>query len=316
MAFWEDKDWIQEIASNAAALCRTRTSAPWGMDIATHDGVMFHYVVSGECFLRGSTIPTLKMEAGDLVLVPRGIDHQLLSALDVKPEQLEEFLHRESRPVTGGIESTLLCGVYLSGVRLMHPILTTMPPAIHFHRAVVETNASLAATIRLLVAESESPGTGSDTLIQHLFDSLFIFIARAWAETVSSELPGWSAALRDPNISRALSQIHAAPGRDWTVELLAQEVGMSRAVFARHFTQKVGEAPLAYLTRWRMLLAAKLMLSTETNMAQISEHVGYESEFAFSRAFKRHFGVAPAGYRRTCLRDLYLTKPNQTTESV
>jgi AraC-like DNA-binding protein len=316
MTFWEDKDWIQEIASNAAALCRTRTSAPWGMDIATHDGVMFHYVVSGECFLRGTAIPTLKMEAGDLVLVPRGLDHQLLSALDVKPEQLEEFLHRESRPVTGGIESTLLCGVYLSGVRLMHPILTTMPPAIHFHRAVVETNASLAATIRLLVAESESPGTGSDTLIQHLFDSLFIFIARAWAETVSSELPGWSAALRDPNISRALSQIHAAPGRDWTVQLLAQEVGMSRAVFARHFTQKVGEAPLAYLTRWRMLLAAKLMLSTETNMAQISEHVGYESEFAFSRAFKRHFGVAPAGYRRTCLRDLYLTKPNQTTESV
>src|ERR1700730_9738050 len=102
MTATEDKHWIQEIASNAAALCRTRTSAPWGMDIATHDGVMFHYVVSGECFLRGTAIPTLKMEAGDLVLVPRGLDHQLLSALDVKPEQLEEFLHRKSRPVTGG----------------------------------------------------------------------------------------------------------------------------------------------------------------------------------------------------------------------
>ena len=98
------------------------------------------------------------MEAGDLVLVPHGLDHQLLSALDVKPEPLEEFLDRESRPITGGIESTLLCGVYHSGVRLMHPILTTMPPAIHFHRAVVETNASLAALIRLLVAESESQG--------------------------------------------------------------------------------------------------------------------------------------------------------------
>lgn len=315
MAFCEDKDWIQEIASNAAALCRTRTSSPWGMDIATCDGVMFHYVVSGECFLRGSAIPTLKLEAGDLVLVPQGLDHQIVSELDAMPEPLEEFLDHESRPITDGLMSTLLCGVYLSGVKMMHPILATLPPAIHFRSTEIAMNSSLAATIHLLVAESETPGAGSETLIQHLFDSLFVFIVRAWAKSVSNELPGWAAALRDPNLSRALSHIHASPGRAWTVELLAQEAGMSRAAFARHFTQKVGEAPLAYLTRCRMLLAARLILSTETNMAQISEHVGYESEFAFSRAFKRHFGVAPAGYRRTCLRDLYLTKPKQTAAS-
>jgi AraC family transcriptional activator of mtrCDE len=308
----EDRHWIQEISSNAAALCRTRMSAPWGMDIATFDGVMIHYIVSGECFVRGSAIPTLKLENGDLVLVPHGLDHQILSSLDAKPESLEEFLERKSRPITDGIRSTLLCGVYLSGVKLMHPILATLPPAIHFRRSEIEKNSSLDATIHLLAAESESPGAGSETLIQHLFDSLFVFIVRAWADTVSSELPGWPAALRDLHLSRALSCIHATPGRAWTVELLAQEAGMSRAAFARHFAQNVGEAPLAYLTRWRMLLAARLILSTETSMAQISEHVGYESEFAFSRAFKRHFGIAPIGYRRTCLRDLYLTKPNQS----
>jgi AraC-like DNA-binding protein len=308
----EDKHWIQEISSNAAALCRTRMSAPWGMDIATFDGVMFHYIVSGECFVRGSAIPTLKLENGDLVLVPHGLDHQILSTLDARPEPLDEFLERESRAITEGNSSTLLCGVYLSGVKLMHPILATLPPAILFRRSEIEKNSSLAVTIHLLAAESENPGTGSETLIQHLFDSLFVFIVRAWTDTVSSELPGWSAALRDPGLSRALSCIHATPGRAWTVELLAQEAGMSRAAFARRFTQKVREAPLAYLTRWRMLLGARLILNTETNMAQISEHVGYESEFAFSRAFKRHFGVAPLGYRRTCLRDLYLTKPNHS----
>src|SRR5438552_2565651 len=95
----EDTHWIQEISSNAAALCRTSTSAPWGMDIATYDGVMFHYVVTGDCFLRGSAIPTLKLESGDLVFVPHGLDHQILSTLDVKPESLEEFLERESRPI-------------------------------------------------------------------------------------------------------------------------------------------------------------------------------------------------------------------------
>jgi AraC-like DNA-binding protein len=235
-----------------------------------------------------------------------------LSTLDAKPEPLDEFLERQSRAITEGNSSTLLCGVYLSGVKLMHPILATLPPAILFRRSEIERNSSLAATIHLLAAESENPGTGSETLIQHLFDSLFVFIVRARTDTISSELPGWSAAMRDPGLSRALSCIHATPGRAWTVELFAQEAGMSRASFARHFTQKVGEAPLAYLTRWRMLLGARLILNTETNMAQISEHVGYESEFAFSRAFKRHFGVAPFEYRRTCLRDLYLTKPNHS----
>lgn len=112
MTALEDKHWIQEISSNAATLCRTRMSVPWGMDIATFDGVMFYYIVSGECFVRGSAMPTLKLENGDLVLVPRGLDHQILSTLDAKPEPLDEFLERESRAITEGNSSTLLCGVF------------------------------------------------------------------------------------------------------------------------------------------------------------------------------------------------------------
>ena len=315
MASLIDDDWIREISSNAAALCRTRMSAPWGMDIATYDGVMFHYVVNGSCWLRGSSIPTLLLEEGGLILVPHGLDHEIVSDPQALPEPLDEFLHRPSRRITGGAVSTLLCGVYLSGVKLVHPILNALPPAIHFHRSEIEANQSLAATLNLLAVESEKPGQGSETLVQNLFDSLFIYIVRAWADTVSSDLSGWAAALRDPGLARVMAAIHATPGIDWTVQSLAQEAGLSRAAFARQFAQKVGEAPLAYVTRWRMILAARLILSSHTSLAQIAEHVGYESEFSFSRAFKRNFGVAPASYRRTCLRDFYLTKSAESVRT-
>lgn len=305
-----DTDWLREISSNAAALCRTRVSAPWGMGIATYDGVMFHYFVSGSCWLRGSAIPTLRLAQGDLLLVPNGLDHDLVSDLEVTPEPLEEFLDRTSRLLTDQPVSTLLCGVYLSGVKLVHPILGALPPVIHLSQAEVQTSQSLASTLALLTLESENPGPGSETLIQHLFDSLFVYIVRAWSETVSSNLPGWAAALRDPLLSRAITAIHATPGKPWTVQSLAREAGLSRSAFARQFTQKIGEAPLTYLTRWRMILAARLILNTGTALAQVAEHVGYDSEFALSRAFKRAFGVAPANYRRTCLRDFYLTKPS------
>lgn len=303
-----DANWISEIASNAAALCRTRTSAPWGMSIATYDGVMFHYVIEGFCWMRGSAVPTLELQAGDLVLVPQGLDHDILSSLNATPEPLEDFLHCESRPITGELVSTLLCGVYLSGIKMVHPILSALPPAIHFRRAEIEKHPSLSATLQQLTTESEAPGPGSETLIQHLFDTLFVYIVRAWSTSISDNLPGWAAALRDPNLSRAVTAIHASPGRPWTVQTLAAEAGQSRAVFARHFSAKMGEAPLAYLTRWRMILAARLLLGRETSLAEVAEYVGYESEFAFSRAFKRTYGVSPASYRRTCLRDLYLTR--------
>jgi AraC family transcriptional activator of mtrCDE len=303
-----DANWISEIASNAAALCRTRTSAPWGMSIATNDGVMFHYVIEGFCWLRGSAVPTLELQAGDLVLVPQGLDHDILSSLDAAAEPLEDFLHCPSRPITGELVSTLLCGVYLSGIKMVHPILSALPPAIHFRRAEIEKHPSLSATLRQLTAESEAPGPGSETLIQHLFDALFVYIVRTWSAAISDNLPGWAAALRDPSLSRAVTAIHASPGRPWTVQTLAAEARQSRAAFARHFTAKMGEAPLAYLTRWRMILAARLLLGREISLAEVAEYVGYESEFAFSRAFKRTYGIAPASYRKTCLRDLYLTR--------
>jgi AraC-like DNA-binding protein len=303
-----DIGWMREISSNAAALCRTRVSAPWGMRIAAYDGVMFHYVVSGACWLRGPAIPTLSLTEGDLLLVPSGMDHDLVSALEVSPEPLAGFLDRPSRPLTGQFVSTLLCGVYLLGVKFVHPVLSALPPVIRLSQPEVRARTQLSSLLDLLVLEVEAPGPGSEPLIQHLFDSLFVYIIRAWAETVSADTPGCFAALRDPFLSRAMTAIHAAPGKPWTVQSLAKEAGLSRSAFARQFVQKIGEAPLAYLTRFRLDMAARLLLNTDTTLAQVAGHVGYESEFALSRAFKRTFGVAPSSYRRNCLRDFYLAK--------
>jgi AraC-like DNA-binding protein len=304
-----DIGWMREISSNAAALCRTRASAPWGMRIAACDGVMFHYVVSGACWLRGPAIPTLCLAEGDLLLVPNGLDHDLVSALEVvSPEPLGEFLDRPSRPLTGQAVSTLLCGVYLLGVKFVHPVLIALPPVIRLSQAEVRDRTPLSSLLDLLVLEIEAPGPASEPLIQHLFDSLFVYIIRAWAETVSADTPECIAALRDPFLSRAITAIHAAPGKPWTVQSLAKEAGLSRSAFARQFVQKIGVAPLAYLTRFRLGMAARLLLNTDSTLAQVAGHVGYESEFALSRAFKRIFGVAPSNYRRNCLRDFYLAK--------
>jgi AraC-like DNA-binding protein len=176
-------------------------------------------------------------------------------------------------------------------------MLRTLPVVAHFGASRVQANRSLAAMLNLLACEVEHPGPGSEILIQRLFDALFLYVVRAWIEQ-DSERPGWMAALRDPALGKALASIHAEPGGDWTVAALARTTGLSRAAFARRFTQTVGEPPMAYLTRWRMGLAAQLLSGGQQPLPDVARRLGYESEFAFSRAFKRNYGVAPATYRR------------------
>ncbi|MBI1355097.1 MAG: helix-turn-helix domain-containing protein [Acidobacteria bacterium] len=290
-------DWLRAVGSNAAVLCRSRMSAPWGMHIEQRDEVMFHIVTEGACWLRRPGEPPLRLLEGDLAVVPQGLQHDLADDPASPAEPLEEFLSKPSRLLAATPRTTLVCGVYGSDAQLAHPMLRALPPLVHFPAAVVDRQQPLASTLALLRAELEAPSLGGEALIQHLFDALFVYVIRAWAEQSEPERATWFSALKDPWLSKALARMHAEPAEAWTVQGLAREAGLSRAAFARRFSEQVGEPPLAYLTRWRMGLAARLLHSSEASVAEIADQVGYESEFAFSRAFKRHRGLAPIRFR-------------------
>lgn len=291
-------DWLREIVTSAVVLSRSRVPAPWGMKITARDRVMFHIVTEGACWLRRSDEAPLRLLQGDLVLLPQALDHELVDDPNGESEPLEEFLARPSFPLTEGLTTTVVCGVYRSEAQLAHPMLCALPPVMHFSASSVRTKPSLAATLSLLTAELEQPAPGSEALIEHLFNALFVYVVRAWVEETTADRPGWLSALKDSSLSKALARMHAEPGGPWTVESLAREAGLSRAAFARRFAEQVGEPPLAYLTRWRMSIAARLLHSSEASVAEVAEHVGYESEFAFSRAFKKNCGLAPTPFRR------------------
>jgi AraC-like DNA-binding protein len=157
----------------------------------------------------------------------------------------------------------------------------------------------LRAAIDLLGAELEQPSHGTDVIVPALLDTLLLYILRAWYGEQAHRGPsGWAAALADQSISVALRDTHDDPAHPWTVEQLARRAGLSRAAFARRFAQLVGRSPLAYLTWWRMTMAARALRDTDAPLAAVATRAGYTSEFAFAKAFKREFGIAPGGYRR------------------
>jgi AraC-like DNA-binding protein len=179
-----------------------------------------------------------------------------------------------------------------------HPLLTELPEFIHLP-ARVGRYPRLRAATDLLGAELEQPGPGTDVIVPALLDTLLLLILRAWYDEQAHRAPsGWAAALADPSISVSLRDMHDDPAHPWTVDELARRAGLSRAAFAKRFAQLVGRSPLAYLTWWRMTSAARALRHTDAPLAAIATRAGYTSEFAFAKAFKREFGIAPGGFRR------------------
>lgn len=290
-------DWLRILGTSGELLARSRLAAPWGIHLEPSNDVIFHMIIEGSCWLRRSGKPPLPLQPGDLVFLPQGNGHDLVHHPEAQAEPIEQILRRSPALRPGALLSTIVCGAYCLDVQLARPMLRSLPPVAHFSAAQVRANPALSATLALLTAEVEQPGPGSEALLQHLFDALFLYVVRAWAAETTDRV-GWLWALNDPALAPVLARIHAEPGVRWTVEGLARTANLSRAAFARRFTEKMGEPPLTYLTRWRMGLAARLLVTSEASLAEVAHQVGYESEFAFSRAFKRTRGLAPDAFRR------------------
>jgi AraC-like DNA-binding protein len=286
--------------------CLSEFTAPWGLDLPSmEDCVMFHVVTTGECRLEVEGVEPFTMRPGALALVPHGRGHILNSAPGVTagklfdlPRQLVSDRYEHLRHGGGGTPTTMLCAAVKFDDPSAHHLLKLLPRMI-----VVDAWSSpelewLQSTLRFLTSEARELHAGGETVITRLADILVIQAIRSWIATDPLAQTGWLGALRDKQIGRAIALIHRDPARDWTLASLAAAVGMSRSAFAARFTELVGEPAMQYLLRWKMHAALAWLRDSDAPLSQLASRLGYESEAAFSRAFKRVIGTSPGAARR------------------
>jgi AraC-like DNA-binding protein len=298
-----------------AFYCSSDLSAPWGTTLPPLPGyAWFHVVSEGGCELEAEgAVRTLRR--GDLALVPRGGGHVIRSAAGVEApdilglprEQVSERYER-LRYGGGGERSRMICGAVRFEQATAQNLVELLPPIIQVEASAAADSGQLQATLGLIAAETIAPRPGGEAVVTRLADILVIQAIRAWIETDPEAQVGWLGALRDERIGHALTLIHADPAREWTVASLAHEVAMSRSAFAARFTELVGVPVLRYLTEWRMRLAQSRLEADGITVAAVAAELGYGSEAAFARAFKRVTGLAPrtAARRRLAERDAVL----------
>jgi AraC-like DNA-binding protein len=307
---WAPSDPLGEalhpLRMNGAFYCRSELSAPWGLTLMPMPGyIWFHVVTSGEVRLEaGHAEPTL-IRPGDLGLVPHGEGHVLRSApgveapgvLELEREQISDR-YEILRHGGGGAPTTLICGAVRFDHPAAHNLIEILPEILHIEGSDPTQTEWMQSTLRLMAAEARERRPGGEAVITRLGDILVIQAVRSWIETDPAARTGWLGALQDPQIGRAISLIHREPARDWTVASLADELAMSRSAFAARFTELVGEPAMQYVTRWRMQVAVTSLREEGATVAQLAHRLGYRSEAAFARAFKRVIGLPPGALRR------------------
>jgi len=249
----------------------------------------------------------MQVVAGDVIVVPQGESHFIGSAPDVSPELLAPLLETRvaatpGEVVTlacggGGEVTRLVCGFLAARDVSRNPLLSALPRL--FKVGMRGSSAAwLEPSLRFATEQAASAHAGSATVLAKLSELLFVEAVRRYVEALPDDRKGWLAGLRDRFVARALALMHARPAHPWTVEDLASRVGMSRSGFAQRFADLLGVPPMQYLAQWRLQLAAHQLRVADRPLAAIAEDVGYESEAAFNRAFKREFGEPPATWRR------------------
>ncbi|MFB9553939.1 AraC family transcriptional regulator [Streptomyces roseoviridis] len=290
---------------------RTVRFAPWGFRFPPSKGAGFHVVLQGTAWLLPPPDPRapdgtgapVRLGPGDVVLLAHGTGHGLADRpdtplVDVLPAPDGSWPTPPDRGPVDAEETLLLCGAYQLSRDRAHPLLTGLPPYVHIP-ARVGAHPRLRAAVEMLGAELAEPQPGSDAIVPALLDTLLLYLLRTWWLTERADCStGWSGALSDPAVATALCALHDDPARPWTVEELGALGGLSRAAFARRFTTLVGRPPLAYLTWWRMTTAGRLLRTDDLPLRTVARRSGYSSEFAFAKAFKREYGMAPGQYRK------------------
>jgi AraC-like DNA-binding protein len=329
-------DVLRVIRLTSAVFFSARFSSPWSIEspppgelarslkLRAESIAMFHVLVEGRCLVAIGDHEPVRMEAGDVVIFPRGDPHVMSSHAGVKPLPIGSLLPSQpSEEIPrldhgGGGEATrFVCG-YLHCDQAFNPLIGALPTLLCVNgrddgkksagseartaasREVVLVDADgwLATTLRHTVEEADGTNPGGSAMLARLTELLYLDVLRRYMQQLPPGHSGWLAGVKDGEVGRALRLLHARPDRPWTVEELAREVGVSRSALAQRFTELTGEAPMRYLAGWRIQLAKHFILQSGLPIAEVADRVGYESEAAFNRAFKRHVGVPPVAWRK------------------
>jgi AraC-like DNA-binding protein len=286
----------------SALYARLEVTAPWGISFAAGQGARFGLVVRGGCWMsvEGLAEP-IALATGDCYVLARGTKYRLQDHLHTPTQNCFDVIGQRVGGVIelggGGVGATIVTGWFVFDAVGARPLLELMPLLVHA-RTDLHRSQLLQATLQQLSTETAEPGLGSGTVISRLADMLFVQAIRAHVASAGEANGGWLAALADPRLGSAIRAMHEDTAHAWTIDALASRVGMSRSAFAARFRERVGEPPLAYLTRWRMFRAATALRSTDQTVAEVAFSVGYESESAFSKAFRRVNAVSPGVFRR------------------
>jgi AraC-like DNA-binding protein len=326
-------DVLSVVRLSGAVFFRADFSAPWAIESRREllDAivnpevecvVLFHILVDGDCVIECGALPAVSMEAGDVIVFPHGDLHTMRSHDGTQATSIGSVLAPGSgdamRQVSfggGGRTSSFICG-YLSCEQRFNPLIGSMPTMLlvrsrdeyagieavddRGRRATTVPEGSgtwLGTTLKFTINEAKAARPGNAAMLGRLTELMFMEMLREYMQQLRADQGGWLAGVKDPQVGKALRLLHADPARDWTVEELAREAAVSRSVLAARFADLVGEAPMHYLFNWRMQLA-KQMLRDSRTIQDVALRVGYESEAAFNRAFKRATGAPPDAWRR------------------
>ena len=299
-------------------------SSPWVVEVPVADAfrpillpeaehvISYHVVTSGSCWARLSdgSGPSIRLEAGDVVLFPHGDAYVMSSAPDMRPEEpveaaLEFFREMAATrppsiavPGPGPDLARVCCGYLGCDVRPFNPVLASLPRLVHLRPPKGAEADPLAPLVQFALSESGDGKAGGQCVLLRVSELMFVEVVRRYLGSLPSEQTGWLAGLRDPAIGRALALLHGRSAQSWTLDGLARETGLSRSALADRFAHFVGQSPMQYLARWRMQLAARLLADGAAKVSAVALDVGYESEAAFSRAFKKIVGASPAAWRK------------------
>jgi AraC-like DNA-binding protein len=277
----------------------------------------YHVVTSGRCWAAVAGEPPVRLETGDVIVIAHGDAHVVSSAPDAadavsttelaghRIDQLPFALHLDAVESPGATaeascETRLVCGFLGCDLRPFNPLIATLPRLLHL--AASDDQGWITQFMRHAVQESRAKRLGGEAMLERMSEMMFVDAVRRYVESLPEDSLGWLAGLRDRFVGRALALMHDAPAKPWTVEELAQGVGLSRSALHERFAAMIGQSPMQYLANWRMQVAASLLRNTNSTVAWVAQEVGYDSEAGFSKAFKRLLGRSPSAWRTSVAR--------------
>lgn len=308
---------LKAVQLDGAIFYNGEFSAPWCarepdsrtmascLSITSKHLIIFHLVTKGRAYARLENDPSpVPLTAGDIVIFPHGDAHLLGNGPAVPPmDSAAQLRHIQSAGLRlaqcggGGTVTKLICGYMSCESQLSQIFLAGLPSMLTVHIRDSRSGPWLEDTLRYSVDHAETAGPGGAAVIAKLSEVLFVETLRQYIAQLPHSHTGWLAGVRDPEVGKALALLHRRPAHPWTIATLATEIGTSRSVLAERFRRYLAQTPIAYLTRWRLRLGAQQLLSSNHSVAAVAAAVGYESEPAFNRAFKREFGLPPACFR-------------------